>query len=101
MEIVKIQHLCNQFFLHYIGINSRKIGTKVVDKDAFDNLKILANSGEFNFRGDPEKFKLFAEAERIRSAYQSNPLYAVNCSIVDPLPHQIEAVSVRAKPFTG
>jgi SNF2 family DNA or RNA helicase len=38
------------------------------------------------------RFSLFAEAERIHSAYQFDPLFAVNCSIVDPLPHQVEAV---------
>jgi hypothetical protein len=35
---------------------------------------------------------LFAEAERIASAFRFDPLFAVNCSIIDPLPHQVEAV---------
>jgi len=39
-----------------------------------------------------ELFKLFAGAERINSVYHFDPLFAVNCSIVDPLPHQVEAV---------
>ncbi len=50
------------------------------------------NHGQFNFKGNPEKFVLFAEAERINSAYQFDPLFAINCSVVDPLPHQVEAV---------
>src|SRR5690625_3424767 len=50
------------------------------------------DKGSFNFSGDPVKFALYTEAERIRSAFQFDPLFAVNCSIVDPLPHQIEAV---------
>ena len=37
-------------------------------------------------------FLLGAEAERIRIAHQFDPLFAVNSSIVDPLPHQVEAV---------
>jgi hypothetical protein len=53
---------------------------------------MLTEQGTFNFQGDPTKFALFAEAERINSAYQFDPLFAVNCSIVDPLPHQVEAV---------
>src|SRR5690625_6869356 len=56
------------------------------------NLEFVSNKGSFDFSGDPEKFTLYTEAERIRSAFQFDPLFAVNCSIVDPLPHQIEAV---------
>ena len=52
----------------------------------------MTSDGEFNFKGDPGKFVLFAEAERINSAYQFDPLFAINCSVVDPLPHQVEAV---------
>jgi hypothetical protein len=40
----------------------------------------------------PGLFLLGAEAERIRIAHQFDPLFAVNSSIVDPLPHQVEAV---------
>ena len=53
---------------------------------------VLAVEGAFSFTGDPVGFTLFAEAERIHSAYQFDPLFAVNCSVVDPLPHQVEAV---------
>ena len=52
---------------------------------------VLAVDGAFSFTGDPVGFTLFAEAERIHSAYQFDPLFAVNCSVVDPLPHQVEA----------
>ena len=45
-----------------------------------------------SFDGDPQSFLLGAEAERIRIAHQFDPLFAVNSSIVDPLPHQVEAV---------
>lgn len=66
--------------------------TKVISKEQFDSLEVLSQEGTFNFKGDPTRFGLFAEAERINSAYQFDPLFAVNCSIVDPLPHQVEAV---------
>ncbi|MBC7224765.1 MAG: DEAD/DEAH box helicase family protein, partial [Anaerolineae bacterium] len=45
-----------------------------------------------DFSGNSEAFFLAVEAHRIRFAYQFDPLYAVNVSQVDPLPHQIEAV---------
>ena len=53
---------------------------------------MLAGEGTFNFKVDPTRFSLFAEAERINPAYQFDPFFAVNCSLVDPLPHQVEAV---------
>jgi superfamily II DNA or RNA helicase len=49
-----------------------------------DNIHSLSDSGE--------DFFFFIEANRIRLAYQFDPLLAVNVSQIDPLPHQIEAV---------
>lgn len=90
--INQIQDLDSMISLHYTGINSNLSSNKIISRDVFENLEVLAAQGEFNFTGDPKKFGLFAEAERINSAYQFDPLFAVNCSIVDPLPHQVEAV---------
>lgn len=53
-------------------------------------LKIRGASHSFD--GAPKSFLLGAEAERIRIAHQFDPLFAVSASIVDPLPHQVEAV---------
>ena len=64
----------------------------MITEEQFSSLEVLTSDGEFNFKGDPDKFVLFAEAERINSAYQFDPLFAINCSVVDPLPHQVEAV---------
>ncbi len=90
--IDKIQKLGSKFSLSYTGVNSQKRGSKILDLQQLDALELLAREGEFNFKGDPEKFILYAEAERINSAYQFDPLFAINCSVVDPLPHQVEAV---------
>ena len=43
-------------------------------------------------KGNIVKNLISTEAERIKSAFQFDPLFAVNCSIVDPLPHQVEVV---------
>ena len=87
-----IQPLGSMFSIKYTGVNTNRTNTKVISNVAFEQLEILSEEGTFNFQGDPIKFSLFAEAERINSAYQFDPLFAVNCSIVDPLPHQVEAV---------
>ena len=90
--INKVQRLGTGFSISFTGVNTNRANTKVVSANEFEALDILTEEGKFNFKGDPVKFALFAEAERINSAYQFDPLFAVNCSIVDPLPHQVEAV---------
>lgn len=92
VTIDKIKKLGTKYSLIYTGVNTQKRGSKIIDKDLLDELEILTSDGQFNFKGDPDKFVLFAEAERINSAYQFDPLFAINCSVVDPLPHQVEAV---------
>nr|MDW8080323.1 helicase-related protein [Candidatus Calescibacterium sp.] len=49
-------------------------------------------TGERDFCGNGKLFFLAIEAHRIRNAAQFDPLFAVNVSQIDPLPHQIEAV---------
>lgn len=90
--IDKIRKLGSKYSLDYTGVNTKRRASKILDEQQIAALRVLASDGEFNFKGDPEKFVLFAEAERIKSAYQFDPLFAINCSVVDPLPHQVEAV---------
>jgi superfamily II DNA or RNA helicase len=92
VTITQIQSLGRMVSIGYTGVNSNISSNKVISLDDLERLDVLTSQGIFNFTGDPQKFSLFAEAERINSAYQFDPLFAVNCSIVDPLPHQVEAV---------
>ena len=78
--------------IHFTGVNSASSSNRMLTREEIDKLEIITEEGSFRFNGDPERFKLFAEAERIFSAYQFDPLFAVNCSVIDPLPHQVEAV---------
>jgi SNF2 family DNA or RNA helicase len=92
VQINKISPLGSMTSIHYTGINSNISNNKMLTKEQLERLELISEDGTFNFSGNPEKFKLFAEAERINSAYQFDPLFAVNCSVIDPLPHQVEAV---------
>ena len=92
VEITKIQALGSKYSLSYTGVNTKKAGSKIITLEQIESLEVLTAEGEFNFKGDPQRFVLYAEAERIKSAYQFDPLFAINCSVVDPLPHQVEAV---------
>ncbi len=92
VTIDKIQPMGSGVNVKFTGVNSRRANSKVISIEEFEHLEMLTEDGSFNFKGDPVRFALFAEGERINSAYQFDPLFAVNCSIVDPLPHQVEAV---------
>lgn len=92
VKIVSVKQLGSRYAVDYAGINTNRTGNKVITQETADLLELVSTDGAFNFTGNPTKFLLYAEAERIYSAYQFDPLFAVNCSIVDPLPHQVEAV---------
>lgn len=92
VTINRIQDFGSMVSVSFTGVTSNVSSNKVITHDEFAKLEVLTEQGVFNFTGDPKRFALFAEAERINSAYQFDPLFAVNCSIVDPLPHQVEAV---------
>ncbi len=44
------------------------------------------------FDGDPARFRLGVEAERLGLAYEYDPYFSLSIARVDPLPHQLEAV---------
>ncbi|WP_332018730.1 helicase-related protein [Kaistella sp.] len=92
VQITDVKKLGSSFSVKYIGTNTNVASNKILTTEVYQSLAPISQSGIFNFQGDPVKFGLFAEAERINSAYQFDPLFAVNCSVVDPLPHQVEAV---------
>lgn len=90
--LTNVQPRGQRISVHYTGKHTGLASTVVITQQRASELDILAEEGSYSFTGDPTGFTLFAEAERIFSAYQFDPLFAVNCSIVDPLPHQVEAV---------
>ena len=93
VEIISIKEYGHgNHYLKWTGKNTGKVGQRMFTPNQLDSLEIVAKEGLANFSGDPEKFVMYAEAERIRSAYQFDPLFAINCSVVDALPHQVEAV---------
>lgn len=61
-----------------------------VDAGKLELVTELGNAPAFD--GDPDEFRLAAEALRIKYAALYDPMAAVNSSDVDPLPHQIRAV---------
>jgi len=90
--LTKVQPIAGRLALSYTGIHTQRANSKVITEAEAERLHVITEDGAFDFSGDPTRFTLFAEAERIHSAHLFDPLFAVNCSLVDPLPHQVEAV---------
>lgn len=66
-----------------------------------DRLSLATTAaGHRAFDADPELFRLAAEALRIRRAARGDAMMAVSTSVLDPLPHQIQAVYNELLPRT-
>ena len=93
-ELVEIQRVApfgSKTLVEGVGLQSRRLVKRPLADDEVAALETVRGR-QHSFDGDPHIFLLGAEAERIRTAHQFDPLFAINSSIVDPLPHQVEAV---------
>lgn len=93
-ELVQLQRILpfgRKILVEGIGLQSRRQIKRPLSPEELASL-IRVRGKAHTFDGDANAFLLGIEAERIRIAYQFDPLFAVNSSIVDPLPHQVEAV---------
>ena len=93
-ELVEIQRVVpfgSRTLVEGVGLDSRRLVKRPLSTEELAALDRVRGQ-QHSFDGDPPLFLLGAEAERIRIAHQFDPLFAVNSSIVDPLPHQVEAV---------
>ena len=91
VEIRRIIPFGSRFVVEGVGAQSRREIRRLLSESELANLRIIRSSG-YTYNGDAEAFLLGVEAERIRIAYRFDPLFAVNSSVVDELPHQVEAV---------
>ena len=91
VEIRKISPFGNKTLVEAVGLESRREMRRPLTPEQLAHL-VRIRSGGYSFDGDAETFLLGTEAERIRIAYQFDPLFAVNSSVIDVLPHQVDAV---------
>jgi hypothetical protein len=59
-----------KFYVKWIGKNSSMGRSRMLTQAEIDALEIVAKESSVNFTGDPEKFVLFAEAERIHATFR-------------------------------
>ncbi len=74
-----------------VGLRTQQFFSRILSSEDLTKVRVSSETGR-DFSGRAEVFFLAVEGHRVRYAYQFDPLYAVNVSQVDPLPHQIEAV---------
>jgi len=91
VEIQRIAPFAGKTLVEGVGLQSHRMVKRLLAAQELANL-VKVRGRERPFDGDARFFLLGAEAERIRIAHEFDPLFAVNSSIVDPLPHQVEAV---------
>ncbi|GIV04317.1 MAG: helicase [Fimbriimonadales bacterium] len=91
VEVRRVAPFGSKTLVEGVGLQSRRVVKRPLTTEELAALVKLRGQ-EHTFDGDAQVFLLGAEAERIRIAHQFDPLFAVNASIVDPLPHQVEAV---------
>jgi superfamily II DNA or RNA helicase len=81
----------NQTRIEAVGTTTHRFYNPILAPQDLGLIEVVSESG-FTFSGDAESLFLFLESHRIRNAFQFDPLYAVNVSQIDPLPHQIDGV---------
>lgn len=66
----------------------------ILTKDDWQQVKPVARASRtaLSFDGDPVRFRLAIQAQRLKLAHAIDPYAGLNSSRVDPLPHQFEAV---------
>lgn len=91
VEIRRLTPFGNRMLVEGVGLISRREIKRPLAQDELTRLTKVRGS-DYTFDGEPKAFMLGVEAQRIRIAYQFDPLFAVNSSVVDILPHQVDAV---------
>jgi len=81
----------SQIRIEAVGLETNQFYNPILSEDDIRAIEILEEK-PFLFSADGEPVFLYLESHRIRNTFQFDPLYAVNVSQIDPLPHQIEAV---------
>lgn len=91
VRVLTMQSLGQRMKIEVVGLRTQQFFSQILSPGDLDRVQVATETGR-DFAGRSEAFFLAIEGFRVRYAYQFDPLYAVNVSQVDPLPHQIEAV---------
>lgn len=91
VKVISCREVGTSIEIYGLGLKTRRFYPRILTRNDLDKVKWVEVK-ERDFSCDPEAFFLVTEGRRIRLAHQFDPLYAVNVSQIDPLPHQIDGV---------
>jgi hypothetical protein len=89
-RVVFVEWLGDRVRVGVEGLRSGRYLQLLLDEDHLKEIRISPAKGGYD--GDPAKFRLGVEAQRLALAYEYDPYFSLSISRVDPLPHQVEAV---------
>ena len=92
VEVISVDVMENISVIYAKGLETGEIHEKIIGLDQLDSIEIVEEGEKVDFSTDGEIFFLGIEAKRIRLAFEFDPLFAVNVSKIDPVPHQLDAV---------
>lgn len=72
------------------GLSSNQVRDAILTPEQIEQL--IVEPSQTQFDGDPKRFRLGIEAQRLGLAYEYDPYFSLSIARVDPLPHQLEAV---------
>ena len=92
VEVMSVERIGNQA-INVVYRNQDDSAAEItLYRDDEHRLEIAARGRDWSFDADGGKLRLVTEASRIKLAHFFDPYLAIHTSLVDPLPHQIEAV---------
>jgi len=91
IKVVSVKRIGTSLEICGVGLDTGQFYPRVLTESDLSKIKTVELRRK-DFSGDSDAFFLSMEGKRIRFAFQFDPLYAVNVSQIDPLPHQIDAV---------
>ncbi|RKY39789.1 MAG: helicase, partial [Candidatus Makaraimicrobium thalassicum] len=92
VEVISVDVMEDLTTIYAKGVETGEIYEKVIGEGQLKEIDIVGDYKQIDFSTNPENFFLGIEAKRIRLAFEFDPLFAVNVSKIDPVPHQLEAV---------
>lgn len=91
VRVITSKEIGAKLAIEAVGVRTNTFYQQLLSEDDLAKVRTAYEISR-DFAGDSELFFLAIESWRIRYAYQFDPLWAVNVSQIDPLPHQIDAV---------
>ena len=92
VEVVAVEETGTNCTVLARGLETGRIHEKILNSEQIQELQVAVSPLDIDFGIEANEFFLGIEANRIRLAFEFDPLFGLNASRVDPVPHQLEAV---------